>query len=80
MIGVAAEVGEQDIKLFVKLRNGMSVDLAELSAFMAERVAPYQNPRYFAVVAEFERTPSLRIIKHRLSTSRADCFDRLAKS
>ena len=80
MIGVAAEVGDQDIKLFVKPRSGTAVDLAELSAFIAERVAPYQNPRYLAVVQEVERTPSLRIIKHRLSTSREDCFDRLARN
>lgn len=78
MIGVAADVGEQDIKLFVKPRSGHTMDLAELSSFIASRVAPYQNPRYLAIVEEFERTPSLRIMKHRLSPSRDDCFDRLA--
>ncbi|WP_426955637.1 AMP-binding protein [Muricoccus radiodurans] len=79
MIGVAADVGEQDIKLFVKPRAGVSVDLAELSAFIGARVAPYQNPRYLATVEEFERTPSLRIMKHRLSPARDDGFDRLAE-
>jgi crotonobetaine/carnitine-CoA ligase len=78
MIGVAAEVGEQDIKLFVQPREGMEVDLAALSAWLGERLAPYQNPRYLAQVAEFERTPSLRIMKHRLSPARDDGFDRLA--
>ncbi len=76
MIGVRAEVGEQDIKLFVQPRDGMTVDLAVLSAWLTTRLAPYQNPRYLATVAEFERTPSQRIMKHTLSTARDDCFER----
>jgi crotonobetaine/carnitine-CoA ligase len=79
IIGVAAEVGEQDIKLFVQPRGGMQLDLAALSAWLGERLAPYQNPRYLAEIAEFERTPSLRIMKHRLSPARDDGFDRLAR-
>jgi crotonobetaine/carnitine-CoA ligase len=76
MIGVAAEVGEHDIKLFVQPRDGMTIDLAALSAWLTERLAPYQNPRYLATVAEFERTPSLRIMKHKLSSARDDGFVR----
>lgn len=78
MIGVAAEVGEQDIKLFVKPRAGTALDPAELSAWLSARLAPYQNPRYLALVDEFERTPSLRIMKHRLPAAREGCFDRMA--
>lgn len=77
MIGVTAEVGEQDIKLFVKPKNGSKVDPAELSAWLTGRLATYQNPRYIAVVDEFERTPSLRIMKHKLSSALDDCWDRL---
>ena len=76
MIGVAAEIGEQDIKLFAKPRPGAALDLADLSAFLTARLAPYQNPRYLAVVQDFERTPSLRIMKHRLNAARDDGFDR----
>lgn len=79
MIGVASDVGEQDIKLFVKPRVDAALDLAALSAWIGARLAPYQNPRYLAVIEEFERTPSLRIMKHRLSAARDDCFDRLAR-
>lgn len=78
MIGVAAEIGEQEIKLFVKPRPGSGIDPEALSRWLAERLAPYQNPRYIAVVDEFERTASQRIMKHRLPTSRDDCFDRMA--
>lgn len=78
MIGVAADVGEQDIKLFVKPRPGATVDVAAFSAWLSSRLAPYQNPRYIALVDEFERTASQRIMKHKLSSSRDDCWDRAA--
>lgn len=79
MLGVAAEVGEQDIKLFVQPKAGHTVDPAALSAWLGQRLAPYQNPRYIATIAAFERTPSLRIMKHKLSRATDDCWDRLGR-
>lgn len=76
MIGVAADVGEQDIKLFVKPREGATIDPQVLSGWLGLRLAPYQNPRYIAVVDEFERTASQRIMKHKLSPRLDDCWDR----
>jgi crotonobetaine/carnitine-CoA ligase len=76
MIGVEADVGEQDIKLFVKPKVGRTIEPAALSLWLRDRLAPYQNPRYIAVVDEFERTASQRIMKHKLSKRRDDCFDR----
>lgn len=78
MIGVAADVGEQDIKLFVKPRHGATIDPESLSGWLGQRLAPYQNPRYIAVVEEFERTASQRIMKHKLSPRLDDCWDRAA--
>lgn len=79
MIGVASDIGEQDIKLFVKPKPGHALDERALSAWLGERLAPYQNPRYLAVVGDFERTASQRIMKHKLSKALDDCWDRLAK-
>jgi carnitine-CoA ligase len=78
MIGVAADIGEQEIKLFVKRKPGTALDPLELSGWLAARLAPYQNPRYIVVVDEFERTASQRIMKHRLAGLPAYTFDRLA--
>lgn len=78
MIGVSSELGEQDIKLFVKPKVGTQVSPPELSRWLTDRLASYQNPRYIAVVDEFERTPSQRIMKHMLSRNFTDCWDRLA--
>jgi crotonobetaine/carnitine-CoA ligase len=78
MIGVAADIGEQDIKLFVKPRHGAIIDPQTLSGWLGQRLAPYQNPRYIALVDEFERTASQRIMKHKLSPRLDDCWDRAA--
>jgi len=79
MIGVAADIGEQDIKLFVKLRADAALEPRELSAWLAERLAPYQNPRYIVMVDDFERTASQRIMKHRLAAQAAAVWDRMGR-
>ena len=78
MIGVATDVGEQDIKLFVKAKAGTTLEPAALAAWLGERLASYQVPRYIKVVADFERTPSQRIMKHALSKALDDAWDRFA--
>jgi len=78
MIGVAAEIGEQDIRLFVKRRAGAALAPQELSDWLAERLAPYQNPRYIVMVGEFERTASQRIMKHKLAALTEAGWDRMA--
>ena len=76
MIGVRSDVGEQDIKLFATLRPGAALSPAELSAWLADRLASYQNPRYIEITGAFERTPSQRIMKHRLSSDTSTCWQR----
>lgn len=78
MIGITAEIGEQDIKLFVKRRAGAALAPQELSDWLAERLAPYQNPRYIAIVDDFERTASQRIMKHKLAALTVAAWDRMA--
>jgi crotonobetaine/carnitine-CoA ligase len=78
MIGVAAEIGEQEIKLFVQPKPGETIDPAAFSSWLAARLAPFQNPRYLAFVQGFERTPSQRIMKHKLPRETKGCWDRVA--
>ena len=56
-IGVAAEIGEQEIKLFVKPVPGHDLEPAALLAWCAERLADFQVPRYLAVVGGFLEDP-----------------------
>jgi crotonobetaine/carnitine-CoA ligase len=79
MIGVAADVGEAAIKLFVKPKAGMSLAPHVLSDWLAPRLARYQRPRYITIVEEFERTPSLRIMKHKLSKRTDDAWDAMVR-
>jgi len=79
MVGVASDIGEQDIKLFVKRRAGAALEAPELSAWLATRLAPYQNPRYIVMVDEFERTASQRIMKHKLAEQAVPVWDRAAR-
>lgn len=76
IIGVPAEIGEQDIKLFVSPKKGRSISAALLCDWLQQRLPPYQIPRYIAVVDDFERTASHRIVKHRLSSRHDDYWDR----
>ena len=78
VVGVAAEVGEQDILLFVKPRAGATVAFPALADWLAGELASFQVPRYFALVEDFERTPSHRIMKHRLTAAPEAAWDRLA--
>jgi crotonobetaine/carnitine-CoA ligase len=77
MAGVAAEIGEQEIILFAKLKDGEACTEGELWSWLSERLAVYQTPRYIRFVEEFDRTPSLRIMKHRLPLKTEDAWDRL---
>jgi crotonobetaine/carnitine-CoA ligase len=78
MIGVAVDMGETAIKLFVKPKAGMSLLPRELSDWLTPRLARYQRPRYFVFVEEFERAPSQRIMKHKLSKRTDDAWDAAA--
>ena len=75
-VGVAAAIGEADILLHVQLRPGSAISAADLSDWLASRLAPYQQPRFIAFVPAFDRTPSLRIMKHRLSRGPEGAWDR----
>ncbi|WP_252869803.1 AMP-binding enzyme [Brucella pituitosa] len=76
MIGVAAEIGEQDIA-FVQPKIGTVPDASVLSDWLKSRLTHYQLPRYIAFVDAFERTPSQRIMKHKLPKATDGCWDRL---
>lgn len=79
VIGVDADVGEQEIKLFIQPKAGNNIDAAQLSDWLSSRLAPYQNPRYIAFVDRFQRTPSERIMKHTLNGDLGESWDRMMR-
>ncbi|GGE02099.1 crotonobetaine/carnitine-CoA ligase [Gemmobacter megaterium] len=78
MVGVKADIGENDILLFIQPQPGHSPDPAEIWQWMARQLAPHQRPRYIALVPDFPRTPSQRIQKHLLPDDPALRWDRLS--
>ncbi|MFT3797643.1 AMP-binding protein [Microbacterium sp.] len=76
VVGVDAEVGEQEIKLFVTPVAGAGIDPGALVDWLRPRLAKYQIPRYVEVVGSFEHTSSQRIRKHLLSRSVEGVWDR----
>ncbi|MGI6879813.1 class I adenylate-forming enzyme family protein [Microbacterium sp. gxy059] len=66
VVGVDAEVGEQEMLLLLTAAEGRHPDPSEVLSWGAERLAPFQLPRYARIVEEMPLTPSQRIAKHRL--------------
>ncbi|ETA49445.2 AMP-binding protein (plasmid) [Ponticoccus alexandrii] len=77
MVGVATDIGEQDIMLFVKPKAGASFEEAKFVSWLADHLAAYQVPRYIQCVAAFQHTPSERIMKHKLPKTTEKAWDRL---
>lgn len=75
VVGVKAEVGEQDLKAFVKLTPGVALDPFDLIKWCEPRMPRYQIPRYIAIVETFEKTPTLRIRKEALPRDTSHCWD-----
>jgi crotonobetaine/carnitine-CoA ligase len=63
-IGVASELGEDDVVAFVALQPGAQVGPEELRVWSAERLAAFKVPREIHVRDALPRTPTERIAKH----------------
>jgi crotonobetaine/carnitine-CoA ligase len=76
VIGVPAEVGEEDLKAFIQCVPGAALDPAELIRWCEPRMPYFQIPRYIVWVNGFDKTPTQRIRKKDLSRDTQDCWDR----
>jgi crotonobetaine/carnitine-CoA ligase len=70
VIGVPAELSEEDVKAFVIGAPGRTVDVIDVHAFAGRHLARFKVPRYFEIVDELPHTPTGRLAKHRLSVER----------
>lgn len=69
VIGVPSEMGEEDIKAFVRPAESMSVKPADILEWCAQHLAYYQLPRFIEIVDDFPRGPTQRIRKTELPRS-----------
>ena len=79
VVGVEADVGEEDIKLFVKAAQGHTPAPHDIIAWCAKDLARFQLPRYVAFIDDFPKTATHRIRKDWLSRAIDDCWDREAE-
>jgi crotonobetaine/carnitine-CoA ligase len=70
VVGVPAELSDEEVKAFILLAPGAVVELGALRAWSLERLAAFKVPRYLEIVPELPRTPTERIAKHLLSRER----------
>jgi crotonobetaine/carnitine-CoA ligase len=61
--GVPAELGEDDVMIWVKPNAGADLDLSDLIKHCAANMAYFMVPRYVDVVDEIPRTGTLRVQK-----------------
>jgi crotonobetaine/carnitine-CoA ligase len=67
VVGIRAELGEDDVLVGVIPYDAAAFDPAELIAFLEPRMPRYMVPRYVQVVEDLPRTEaSLRVRKHEL--------------
>ena len=75
VVGVQAEVGEQDLKIFIKCTTEAILDPLDVIKWCEPRMPYYQIPRYIKFVDAFDKTPTQRISKDGLSRHGVDCWD-----
>ena len=79
VVGVPGELGDEDIKAYVVLREEAGPDTAsDLVRFCEERIAYFKVPRYFEFVSEFPRSSAKQEIERHKLRERgvADAWDR----
>lgn len=79
---VPSEVSEDELKVVAIPRDGMTVDAEELCRWSIERVPYYAVPRFIEFRTELPRTPTGRVMKHRLRAEgiTAATWDRASSS
>jgi crotonobetaine/carnitine-CoA ligase len=79
---VPAETSEDEVAVSIILKPGMRLSEAELLQHCIANMSYFMVPRFIRFVAEFPRTPSQKVEKHRLKSAAAadrSCFwDRVA--
>jgi crotonobetaine/carnitine-CoA ligase len=78
VIAVPSELGEDDVKAVVVLKDGSTITAEELWAFSDEHMPRFWVPRYVEFRKEMPKTPSQKIQKYLLrhDSSIGEVFDR----
>ena len=75
LVGVPGELGDDELKLIVRLVAGEKLDPAAFLRWCEPRLPHFQVPRYLETIAEFPKTPTQRIRKNQLARSTENAID-----
>jgi carnitine-CoA ligase len=75
VVGVPAEIGEEEIAMLVVLSPDIPVTADELADWARGRLADFQIPRYIGIVPGLPLTPSERIAKQRIRVEVSELVD-----
>lgn len=67
VIGIPADMGEEDIKAFVTFKDGQSVSEDDLKDFCVAKLAKFMVPSHFSVLEDMPRTPTGKPEKGKLA-------------
>lgn len=78
IVGVPSDVGEEDVKAVVVLKEGQTLTEEALIQWCEPRMAYFAIPRYIAFRDSLPKTPSERVEKYKLKNEgvTGDCWDR----
>jgi carnitine-CoA ligase len=78
VVGVPSDVGEEEVKAIVVVKEGHTITEPELIHWCEPRMAYFAIPRYIAIRPSLPKTPSERVEKYRLKEEgvTTDCWDR----
>lgn len=62
-MGIPADLGDEDIALFVVPKADATIDASELRTVLANDLPRFALPRFIDVVATLPKTPSERVAK-----------------
>lgn len=77
VVGVPSDLGEEDVKAIVVLKDGHTLEYSELIEWCKARMAYFCVPRYIAYRDSLPKTPSDRVEKYKLKDEGVtdDCWD-----
>jgi crotonobetaine/carnitine-CoA ligase len=79
VIGVPSELYDDDVKAYVMLKPGETLDPLELVKWCKDRLAYFKVPRYIEFRTAFPKTPTHRVEKYKLKAEQQEpgrgCFD-----
>ncbi len=70
VVGVPSPLGEEDVKAFVQLRPGTTVDAAELFKFLVRELPFFMVPRYLEFLDEIPKTANQKAQRYLLKGRR----------